>query len=698
MTDQPTPQPAQGATAAPGRAALSKELGDFLIELSIGVHRYAMYPPGHPSLAPAVQRIVRRLAPLLEHRRHLNIGVARRQLIIEGVATDDRHPVLSDLARRLHDLQLGALSFEAGATGGEIIGLLGTLSQEPDPTVTPVGLLPAEEIPRWPHIRVFPMGYDRLAIREQDAAAVHHHRATQLWLGLAQAALAGQAAEMEQDTDPTVIARTIQEHQREAAYDQVIVGYLLQLAQELKSERGAEAERVRKRMAGLVRELDPDTLARLVELGGDPSAQKRFVLDANQSLAMDAVVKVMQAAASASGQTVSSSMTRLLSKLAVHADGGSDRLRVQAGAALRENVEKLMDGWELQDPNPGDYTLTLDAIARAAPAFEVQRLEAGLVEAGDELPGPLRLLHTALEVDAYGPTVQAAVLDLANMAYTGAVLTLLQETPPGNEAAREIIREITAPARVRKYLALPDVEDDALEALAGFMGEGAVPLFLDALAQSDSRAVRRKVFDRLVRMGPVVGEEVLRRLEGEDRWFVIRNALALLRLMPDAAAKVDPVPFLHHAEAQVRREALPLALTRPALRDRALALALADPDERNCRVALTQLEPPVPETLVPTLLRRVVQAPRDAALRGLGLRALRGVRSPLVRDAALATAARGRTLVGKVRLADPDPAVLEALRLLARDWPQDQEAQLVVEAAARSRTPEFRNAATGGGE
>ncbi|HSG48301.1 MAG TPA: hypothetical protein VLA43_10845, partial [Longimicrobiales bacterium] len=309
MTDPHTPPASQAGHAAQARAALSKELGDFLIELSIGVHRYAMYPPGHPSLGPAVHRIVLRLGPLLEHRRHLNIGVARRQLIIEGVATDDRHPVLSDLARRLHDLQLGALSFEAGASGDEIIGLLDTLSQEPDPTVTPVGLLPAEDIPRWPHIRLFPMGYERLAIRDEDAEAVHHHRATQLWLGLAQAALAGQAAERDDDTDPTVIARTIQEHQREAAYDQVIVGYLLQLAQELKSERGAEAERVRKRMAGLVRELDPETLARLVELGGDPSARKRFVLDANQSLAMDAVVKVMQAAASASGQTVSSSMT-----------------------------------------------------------------------------------------------------------------------------------------------------------------------------------------------------------------------------------------------------------------------------------------------------------------------------------------------------------------------------------------------------
>src|SRR5439155_14068454 len=43
-----------GLMPAPGgeRAMLSRDLADFLIELSIAVHKHAMYPEGHPSLAP----------------------------------------------------------------------------------------------------------------------------------------------------------------------------------------------------------------------------------------------------------------------------------------------------------------------------------------------------------------------------------------------------------------------------------------------------------------------------------------------------------------------------------------------------------------------------------------------------------------------------------------------------------------------
>src|SRR5438874_7789962 len=70
------------------RATLSRDLADFLIELSIALHKHAMYPEGHPSLAPAAAGVTRRAGLLLEDRATLSLGVARQQLVIEGVATD----------------------------------------------------------------------------------------------------------------------------------------------------------------------------------------------------------------------------------------------------------------------------------------------------------------------------------------------------------------------------------------------------------------------------------------------------------------------------------------------------------------------------------------------------------------------------------------------------------------------------------
>lgn len=681
-----------GLRAHPGTAALTKELADFLIELSIGVHRYAMYPPGHPSLGPAVQGVVRRLGPLLARRPSLNIGVARRQLVIEGVATDQKHPVLSEMARRLHELQLGAVTFEAGVGGDEIIQLLSTLAQDVDPDETPLGLLPVEQLPSWPHIRVHPLGYDRLTIKDSAGEEHRPDRPTQLWLGLAQAALGGEEVTPEQETDAGFIARSIREHRRDAAYDQVIVGYMLQLANELKSEKSAEAERVRKRMAGLVREMDEGTLARLVEMGGDYSARKRFVLDANQSLSVDAVVRILRAAASASGQTVSTSLTRLLSKLAVHADEGTGRLKTQAGTALRENVERLLEDWELDDPNPDAYTRLLDGIARAAPIFEARRDSAELTD-DDELPGPLRLLETALEVDAYGTTVQAAVLDCITLGYAGTVLTLVKDLPEDHFAASEVLRELTHPHQVKRYLSRSDVEEDALASLADSLGsEAAIPIFLDALADSESRSVRRKVFDRLHQMGDRVGEEVRRRLQGEDRWYVIRNWLALLRFFPLSAREVDPLPYLKDGDPRVRREAIALALDRPELRDRGLALALADPDERNCRTALSQLPAPVPDTLVPSVVKRVLKARREPELKTLAIRSLQSNRTPLVRDALVELCTTGRSLLGKAKLTEPGPVMLAAVSALAWGWRVDPQVQPVLDQALKARSEEVRRA------
>src|SRR2546430_8824502 len=111
---------------APGgdRATLSGDLADFLIELSIALHKHAMYPEGHPSLAPAVAGVTPRAALLLEDRATISLGVARNQLVIEGVATDPKHPVLRELAGRPHPPHPGAHTFRRGLRPTEGAGAL----------------------------------------------------------------------------------------------------------------------------------------------------------------------------------------------------------------------------------------------------------------------------------------------------------------------------------------------------------------------------------------------------------------------------------------------------------------------------------------------------------------------------------------------------------------------------------------------
>src|SRR6266705_5037978 len=155
---------------APGgeRATLSRDLAYFLIEFSIALHKHAMYPEGHPSLAPAAAGVTRRAGLLLLDRATLSLGVARQQLVIEGVATDPKHPVLAELAARLHRHHLGAVTFRRGVEPGEMASVLKTLAVEAERTGEPLGLGPPERLAAWPHVQLYALTYERLELAEQE--------------------------------------------------------------------------------------------------------------------------------------------------------------------------------------------------------------------------------------------------------------------------------------------------------------------------------------------------------------------------------------------------------------------------------------------------------------------------------------------------------------------------------------------------
>src|SRR5216117_1461337 len=376
-------------TGAPAseKAALSRELADFLIELSIALHKHAMYPEGHPSLAPAAAGVTRRAEHLFEDRATLALGVARQQLVIEGVATDPKNPLLSELAGRLHRHHLGAVTFHRGLRVNEVVDVLKTLAVEAERTGQPLGLGAPEQLRAWDHVRLHPVTYERLELLQEDE----------------QAALSADAMASEDGpppaTEPSLIAKAIDEHPKSAAYDQVIVGYLLQIADELKDAGGAEAVSLRRRTSKLVGALQPETLRRLIEMGGDSAQRTKFAIDATHGLAVDAVLEIVRAMADASHKTVSDPLVRMLSKLAAHAEQGTGDARPQADEALRDQVRTLLQGWTLEDPNPHAYGQALQKMAAAAPSPLVP---AAPRKSGTQSADALRIVQTAVETGTLG--------------------------------------------------------------------------------------------------------------------------------------------------------------------------------------------------------------------------------------------------------------------------------------------------------
>ena len=745
MTEPGAPtQPAAGQRPSTAqRAALSRELSDFLIEFSIALHKHAMYPDGHPTLAPSSEGVARRLVSLLAERGTLSLGVARDQLVIEGVATDPRHPVLHDLAERLHQHHLGAISFARGVSGAEIDDALKLLAEDATRAAEPLGLRPVAKIPAWPHIRLYPLTFDRLQLLDLGPApegeaegkvdtSASGLQAAQLWVGLARAALASEGAErpvaagtpapaaeapppepnafrpevvappavaseaaplseaeieaaievveaaapmQAAAVEPTVVAQAIEAHERGTAYDQVIVGYMLQIADELKVSGGAGALALKRRMSKLIGALDENTLGRLLDMGGDLAQRRQFILDASQGMAVDAVVDLVRAATT-TGAPVSRSMLRMLTKLGHHAERGPQAARAIAETNLRDQVAELVKGWGLADPNPDGYAAALEKMASVSPA---------LVAPGEAqyAPEPVRLLEMACEAGAAGDALERAAGQLLAAGKLGDVLDVLERAPAPSPATEAIAALVATPAAVRVLLAAQPVDFPVLDRVLARVGDAAAEPMLDLLAESESRQVRRALIDRLIHFGPPLGPRLLPRL-GDERWYVVRNLLYLAAELPAAPAGLDAAAFARHEDFRVRREALRVQFKDPAVRTRAVCTALSDADERVMRLALAAVsDGGCPEAAVP-LVVTIATGADDSELRVLAVRALATEGGRLALDALLRLTSLRRSILGNVKRESDEPEFLAALAALG-GFLGDRRARERLEQAAGAR-------------
>jgi len=675
------------------RATLSRALADFLVELSIALHKHAMYPQGHPSLQPAVTALTRRAELLLEDRATLSLGVARHQLVIEGVATDPKHPVLRELAGRLHRHHLGAVTFRRGVEAWEVADALKVLAVEADRTGRPLGLEGAERLNAWRHVQLHPLTYERLELAEQGGKpAEGDARAAQLWVGLARAALAT-APDAATPTEPAVIAQAINARATsggDAAYDQVIVGYLLQIAAELKTAGGTEAAALRRRTSRLIRTLKPDTLQRLVLMGGDFTQRRQFVADVTDGMAVDAVLDILTAAAETTQETISHSLVRLLSKLAAHAETGAEAVRPQADAALRDQVRRLLDGWTLPDPNPGEYGVALQRMARSAPVATPVRSDAHAME-------PDRIVAMALEIGTVGPRLDPAVDQVVSEGRLEQLLDALDTVTVENAASGVVRGRVATADVVRRIANREPVDFKTLERVVPLVGPPAAAPLLDVLATAESRGTRRGLLAQLVKMGTAIAPTVIARLE-DPRWYVTRNLLTLLEEI-GVPPGFSAVRFMHHADARVRLQAVKLQLKLPEGRDEALAVGLADQDPRTLRLALglaVALQRS-PDSAVPLLISRATDRTLPTDLRVLAIRALGHTSTPAALETLLQLTSAGRTLFGREKLPPKSPELLVALAALVTGWLQNGRARARLARAAASGDHEIRHAADPGG-
>src|SRR5262245_48283706 len=207
----------------------------------------------------------------------------------------------------------------------------------------------------------------------------------------------------------------------------------------------------------LIAAIDPAALRRLVRMGGDAEQRHQFVRDAAHGMAADAVLEIVKAAAAAGQQTISHGLLRMLSKLAVHAKRGSELARPRADREFRQQVNRLLDGWTLSDPNPQAYGRVLERLATSTEDADHARAEAS---------ASMRVVQMSLESNIVSPLAARAIDDIVKMGRLNELFEILSSPPPEAAATADaMLARLTSPEAVTALLAQDRIDMTGLDAL-----------------------------------------------------------------------------------------------------------------------------------------------------------------------------------------------------------------------------------------
>ncbi len=670
-------------TLSPRGEALAPDLQDLIQELALAVHKRGIYPAAHPMLHGAVDALARRFLEVLSRRGPLSIGISRRGLVVDGIATDEKNTLLADLAERLYEHELGVITVLPSVQRSALDEFIGAISTSPLRGGEPLGARGRSQLSRWPDLVLTRVAFERLELMGLEGESGERRestapRAAELWLGLARAALGGGSLDGVVE-DPKRLAESIDRQSRRDGYDATVLSLLRQVIGEL-ADAGIRDSPVRHGVSDLIQRLDDATISRLLELGNDGNAA--FLDRACESLTAGAVVRLARVAASDAGVPIAGSMLRLLAKLARDADAR----RVASSPvdrALRGVIRKMLAGWKLIDPNPEGYTAVLSGISSTSGAPQP--------DLGRDICEAERILQIGLATGSGGPSVESALARLiAGSGVAAAVDCLIacDPSPLRDALVDRLINEST----FRDELALERPAVAVLEHAVDRLGARVVPSLLQELERRGDGDAPWLV-DLLARTGddglPAIGES-LPTLSSR----ALRHVITVFDRRDAWPANVSPLDYARHADATVRRETIRHLLRRDATRDRAILAGLRDRDARIFHLALGAVTGACSIEAARAIIGRMDSPELSDQVRARCIRALGEARHEEVRTWLERRATTTHWLFRSTRLRKASLELYAIVATLAATSSDRAETNRILSLARRSKNADLRRAAT----
>lgn len=443
------------------------------------------------------------------------------------------------------------------------------------------------------------------------------------------------------------------------------------------------------RLSELIRLLNPNVLAAALAASKVHAHTKRVLNQLVEIAGPGALLALGRAAAAAYGRPLSPTVDALVQKIARGVDGMPTQTRAVGLHALRDLVKAMVETWSGAAVTLGgsgyDVLFTDETDAKQERAWS-----------GRLAVTPERIVATSFEVGALGSAVWNAVGQLSTSEEgVRRILEMVKRAPPGNNSVEVVAQQFANTTRLLTLLREDPIDFTAVDVIATRIPDAAAAPLLDALIDSEQGDVRTALLKRLVTLGPSVCALAADRLQSDDRWYVQRD---MLRLIRETKCETDPKiidRFVRHSDVRVREEAVQILLDDPVERDRVLALALRDPEHSVLKIGLKAARQSAPEGVMPFIAKRIQEPGFPSELRMASIHVLARSNSVLALEPLLRFVVGGTTMLGKPKLAAKSPEMLVALDGLARMWPHERRAAAMLALARESGDPEILAAAEG---
>ena len=573
-----------------------------LIHLNVGIRKLSLYHASHPVIPEIISGILNEFNTIFEFADTILLTVAKDEIIYQGSPIAKNHPVVRELGRLLHQLNLIGVTLRKGLSQDDLLRFLVLISSSRALSQSEREKRIAQFHQEVSSIVLHLISF-KGAIRpnENDLGDPTQKGETNasthgIWQGLAQQLINGQeegeirgAVESDSVVDPNRIAEIINSLSQnkgrkggDESYEKVIVRYLRDHAnrEALGDERRVQMNR---ELGILLSNLRPDVRDQIFKFsleedeksGNDKIPLEDLVEVIPPPMLLEALNRIQL-----SQSSVSNPMFSLLKKFVTLSESnegikGALEAKVQSHPGL---LEELFTNRADRKYYPTAYRSLLDegfSLDETAQSTWAKIGRREIENAETDLHFGYILLEI-LEGEVRSPDHYSGAVDRMKQLLDGGIgpegkdllhdtlRLLVKRVNAGSHEDRvfmlgEIKKLFTTDAITQLLKASTEMgqegEENLLNVLMEMIGRENIDVLLDLLEEEENLSTRKRILGMIVECGEKVVPAIVNRLQSQ-RWYVVRNMLVLLKDLQVTNAVHSILPCMEHESSKVRLGAL----------------------------------------------------------------------------------------------------------------------------------------------